>query len=151
MLCGFGVASRGMYFRDLTAYKFFRGGRPALNFGWLDKTHKFPVREVSAAASAALVELCAHPVNRTRGCHPCPICESGAPYPTREVLSNGAEHVLGSAEIRVVGEERIYAAPDMVVHYVKCHGYSPPPAVLELLESVPVPVLLSRQAELDEH
>jgi hypothetical protein len=39
---------------------------------------------------------------------------------------------LGSAEIRVPGSGgRIYAAPDLIYHYVEAHGYRPPDEFVE--------------------
>jgi len=44
--------------------------------------------------------------------------------------------LLGSAEIRVIsGQGQLYAAPNLIYHYVVSHNYSPPPEfVLAVLE-----------------
>jgi hypothetical protein len=48
-------------------------------------------------------------------------------------------HLLGSAEIRIPGKGKVYAAPDLVVHYVGKHGYQPPPEVVAAIRSGPPP------------
>jgi hypothetical protein len=45
---------------------------------------------------------------------------------------------LGSAEIRVPGANgRIYAAPDLIYHYMKDCNYLPPREFLEAIEALP--------------
>ena len=39
--------------------------------------------------------------------------------------------VSGSAEIRVRGANRVYAAPELVYHYVVAHQYKPPREFIE--------------------
>ncbi|MCB9148107.1 MAG: hypothetical protein H6641_05050 [Caldilineaceae bacterium] len=38
---------------------------------------------------------------------------------------------LGSAEIRVFFNEIVYAAPNLIYHYVIVHAYKPPDAFIE--------------------
>ena len=48
--------------------------------------------------------------------------------------------VLGCGEIRVFGkQETIYAAPDMIFHFVKVHHYCPPAEFIEALDQAPDP------------
>ena len=54
-------------------------------------------------------------VKQTRGIAVCPFCEG-----------QELERPRGSAEIRVIGEARKYAAPELVYHYVVVHDYQPP-------------------------
>ena len=45
--------------------------------------------------------------------------------------------LLGSAEIRVFGQNgKIYAAPNLIYHYMKDCGYLPPQEFLDELESM---------------
>jgi len=44
----------------------------------------------------------------------------------------GRSVVLGSAEIRVAANDRaVLCAPDLVLHYVRDHHYSPPAAFVD--------------------
>jgi hypothetical protein len=47
---------------------------------------------------------------------------------------------LGWAEIRVFGDDgKVYAAPNMIYHYVTAHHYKPPDAFVRALRSCPCP------------
>lgn len=68
-------------------------------------------------------------VNQTRGFHRCDFCA-----PVQQGLTQeGEELLLGSAEIRVGIGAVIYAAPDLIFHYVSVHPYHPPAAFLHAL------------------
>ena len=104
------------FYEDLTPYTYVhpeeeRAG--TVNIGWLARRHPFPTGETSAVFRAKLLELCQRRVKRTRGFHACDFC-TGRDKPHR------------SAEIRVAGDGRVYAAPELVYHYVVAHQYRPP-------------------------
>ena len=120
-----------------------------LNFGWIGDG--FEVRRSASVDHLAqhLVRYLPYRVARTRGLHLCPFC----PPPEQEagddaiwgmlerpVAQEVAGELLGSAEIRVPGSNgRVYAAPDLVVHYVAVHGYCPPEEVVHAILSGPAP------------
>jgi hypothetical protein len=104
------------YFADLTPYTYFHPeeDRPGtLNIGWLDRWHPFPIGEAGAEFQAKLKKLCDKAVKATRGFHCCPFCK-------------GRNKPRSSAEIRVQGRGKVYAAPVLLHHYVVTHGYGPP-------------------------
>ena len=119
------------YFVDLTPYQYFRSQQPAVNVGWLDAGQSFvtwsdyaEIADFAVALAMWCANLKAHRM-QTRGWHVCPLC---------------SDHVLtkphGSAEIRVVGRERDYAAPTLISHYVLMHQYRPPQEFIDaVLES----------------
>ena len=113
------------WFADGSPYAYLAAG-PAetVNVGWLDASHPFHDGEPSPGFLAALFDLCAKPINKTRGWHKCEFCDQPVPL---AVESDGLQLLLGSAEIRVMapgGQQ--FAAPDLVYHYVRDHRYSPP-------------------------
>src|SRR5262245_34623367 len=115
-----------MYYQDLTPFEYWTGlVTPNLfNVGWLDSFHPYPKGEVSEEFKERLFQFCRSPVNRTRGWQECQFC--GQRHRVK-VIRNETTLVLGSAGIRVSGEGGvIYAAPDMVYHYVTEHNYKPP-------------------------
>ena len=76
---------------------------------------------------ARLVELSRSPVNQMRGYHRCNLCDADDACHPAEVVWEGEVHVVGSAEIRVIGADGVrYAAPNMILHYVSAHHYLPP-------------------------
>jgi hypothetical protein len=121
-----------MYFADLTPYTYFPsepGSPPALNVGWLERGHRYPRGAVTEEFLDRLFAACRSPVAATRGFHVCDLCpppSERVPWPTT-VRRAGVELSVGSAEIRVRGGDgRVYAAPNLVYHYVEAHRYLPP-------------------------
>ena len=119
-----------MYYRDLSPYEYrpSERGRGILNVGWLDAEHDFPKGETSDEFRAGLMKLCHTPVNQTRGFHLSPFADEQQQRQGCWVRTPGGMRRLGSAEIRVEGPGgKVYAAPDMVLHYVTDARYLPPP------------------------
>jgi len=49
-------------------------------------------------------------------------------------MDGDEEVALGDAEIRVLGRnDRVFAAPNLIYHYVTAHGYRPPDEFLGAL------------------
>jgi hypothetical protein len=102
------------FFPDLSPYTYFPHETPGtVNVGWLERSNSFAVGKTSEEFRARLLQLCERPVRQTRGIHLCPFCR-------------GKNRVGGSAEIRVAGVDKVYAAPELIHHYVVAHGYKPP-------------------------
>ncbi|TMC97397.1 MAG: hypothetical protein E6J05_12115 [Chloroflexi bacterium] len=125
------------WFADLTPYTYHEhvGGEPepnTLNIGWLDTGMEFSTGECDRDFVARLRDLCRDGVNRTRGLYRCNLCSTSAfggiwPPESNRVASPGGDFVVGGAEIRVTGADgTVYAAPDMIIHYVERHQYKPP-------------------------
>jgi hypothetical protein len=123
-----------MYYPDLTPYRYIRRvyTLKALNVGWLDDQHPFPKKKASEELFDALFEACLHKVNVFRGYHVCDFC-SAFSFGTK-VSRHGRAIILGSAEIRVKGKGvKVYAAPNLIYHYVAEHDYDPPQEFIEAL------------------
>lgn len=128
-----------MYFKDLTPYVYLNCDSDAnvLAVGWLDAEHEFTKGSVSGAVLTQILALCFKPVNQSRGFHQSPFLKP-APlgYP---VEYKGHKMLLGSAEIRVIDKRgKSYAAPNLIYHYMKDCGYSPPPEFLDALDSMEI-------------
>lgn len=130
-----------MYYPDLSPYSYLKDDQyipeemPCpLNVGWLDIKHPFEVGEPSEKLLDALFAKRAYPVNKMRGYHQCQFCKSKAFG--LETARKGKTLVLGSAEIRVKGKGgTVYAAPDLIYHYVAEHHYKPPQEFIDALLS----------------
>jgi hypothetical protein len=124
------------YYPDLSPYEYRQPSAidHVLNIGWLDASHPFRTGIVPNEVLTAVLRLCQSPVNRTRGFHVCQLCNSPMFGVTIEI--EGKIISLGSAEIRVTGEEnKTYASPDLIYHYMKEHQYSPPEEFLRALRA----------------
>lgn len=116
-----------MYFEDLTIYEYFNEfiNSQTLNVGWLDAKHSFKREQSSSDFLDKLFQMCLYSLNKSRGYHQCPFCTK-SPWGLK-VERRGQKAILGGAEIRVKGlNDKIYAAPDLIYHYVEAHNYSPP-------------------------
>ncbi len=125
-----------MYFEDLSSYCYLkrRPNKKTLNIGWLDSQHPFPTGTIPDEVLKRVLALCFTPVNQTLGYHASPFLRQASfGYP---VEFNGKKTLLGSAEIRVPGKDgKVYAAPNLIYHYMKDCGYLPPQEFLEAVEA----------------
>jgi hypothetical protein len=121
------------FYPDLSPYVYLRSAKDygvALNVGWLSKEYSYPEGNVSSEFLNNLWVHCKSRVLLTRGFSPCELsseceCPIVAKF-NREILR------LGSAEIRVLAKDgTIFAAPDMIFHYVITHHYLPPKEFVE--------------------
>ena len=132
-----------MYFADLSPYGYFPRANaedqpPVLNVGWLDAEHTYQTGDVPDVFLERLWEYCRIRVEATRGLHECELCPK--PEPGWQVTRAAETLWLGSAEIRVFAEGAVFAAPNLVYHYVVDHHYLPPDEfVRAVLEGKPRP------------
>jgi hypothetical protein len=107
-----------------------------LNVGWLDSAYEYPRGEMSEEVIELLFEHCKRPCREMRGFHDCQFClkSSERHPPQMQVQRNGENVWLGDAEIRVLAADAtLYAAPNMIYHYVTEHQYLPPQPFIEAL------------------
>jgi hypothetical protein len=120
------------YFADLTQYRGL--ARPGTrNVGWLDTAHEFVKAKAEDEVLERVWEHCAMSIAEKRGYHPCAFCEAPGPVIAER---NGEARLLGTAEIRVFSAAGdIFAAPNLIYHYMAVHNYAPPPAFVEALRN----------------
>lgn len=83
-----------------------------LNVGWLDSSQLFCTGTTTSEFRDKLKILCQNPILLHRGFHVCQFC--------RKATGNGQIRVANSYN------NRIYAAPALIHHYVVAHHYLPP-------------------------
>lgn len=153
------------YFSDLSFYDYFRGNPAGTkNVGWLQRGHAFETMVPSEETLELLWTFCTVSVMQARGFHQCNLC----PTPSTALsVRSGIQLSLGSAEIRVFSKDdarselqrglreaesgglvmvrrspvpfTIYAAPNLIYHYVCSHHYKPPDEFLNALRNGPRP------------
>lgn len=153
------------YFPDLEFYSYFSHNPPETrNIGWLERGHEFERMMPSEEVLDLLWSFCSVSVMQSRGIHECDLC---ATPQTVHAVRNGSRLLLGSSEIRVFSKEgvssalrqrlremesgglillrgsafpfSIYAAPNLIYHYVRTHHYKPPDEFLRALKEGPRP------------
>lgn len=114
------------YYPDLSRYEYSDSERAMLNVGWLDRSHLFPVGQVSDAFIRGLI-VCADDLDHImRGMHYCDFCDEESPLQIPAPTESGFVW-LGMGEIHIDDlDGRVYSAPSLIVHYVVEHGYYPP-------------------------
>jgi len=128
------------YYPDLSLYTYLPSGMSptTLNVGWLDKLHIYPQAEVPDTFTERLWSFCCRPVEQTRGLQECVFCPK-ADWIVRQRRGD-EELLLGSAEIRVFGRgDTVYAAPNLIYHYVVAHRYCPPAEFIQAVLDGPLP------------
>lgn len=120
------------YFKDLSEYTYlsdmYRSG--TINIGWLSAIG-FETESPSLLVLDYLWDFCSISIAATRGLHFCEICKIEQ-YIIAE--KNGIRLKLGNAEIRVFSEDgEIYAAPNLLYHYIQKHHYKPPEKFIKAL------------------
>ncbi len=116
------------WFEDLTACDYFGEAlEPYLRaVGWLERGRAFSTGVVDERVFAKLVELLADPWQpmTAMGPHSCDLC----------VYRPDA---IGTANLFVPGDRLVYVCPELIVHYMNCHRYSPPPAFCDAVLACP--------------
>jgi hypothetical protein len=112
------------YFPDLSEYTYTTASLTEKNVGWLSPSSRFDKWDADESFMDLLWRYCKFSVAQTRGIHHCELC----PAHRSSVVERGDEKlVLGSAEVRIFSDEgNIYAAPNLIYHYVLSHHYCPP-------------------------
>lgn len=129
------------YYPDLSLYTYHKSGiaHSAVNVGWLDCEFPYPQGPVQDDFLAKLWTFTRLNLIRMRGFHTCNLCSLKKPS-TLSITREGETLHLGTAEIRVFGEDgMIYAAPNMIYHYIKEHSYKPPDEFINAVLNGPSP------------
>lgn len=109
------------YYEDLTPYNYSHYCTKELNVGWLQKGQPFTIGKVPEGFLEKLQTYLTSDftVFHYMGDHDCEFCNK------RE---------SASCEIRTVSiDGTVYAAPELIKHYIESHGYLPPQ---EFIDSV---------------
>lgn len=128
------------YFKDLSVYEYRTEGLTRVakteNIGWLESGHAFGAHDFVEGFLDNLWQFCKISVAQTRGIHSCSFCLEDRFFAER----GNKKLVLGSAEMRVFSNNgRIFAAPNLIYHYIEFHRYSPPDEFVEAVLNGPQP------------
>lgn len=128
------------YYKDLTPYEYGECyNDKTVNIGWIDDVHPYSKGKITDEFIFFLWEYIKYPINRTRGVYHNKRLDS---QKTFHIAHYEGYHItLGDAEIRVVDIENdvIYAAPNLVLHYIITHQYLPPEQFVNAVINGPKP------------
>lgn len=128
------------YFADMSPYS-YRGDDPhfpeTVNVGWLSASHPFPKTQPEAGDLDVIWEYCKVRIYQSRGLHACPLCEQWFDTKLHHVQHRDELMIQGDAEILIASKEHgVFAAPNLIFHYMRDHHYAPPSSFLLALRSV---------------
>jgi hypothetical protein len=125
------------YFADLSEYSYSPTGEKMLNVGWLGRGKAFETGRIGEEIWDELVRLASEPVNVMRGLHDCEFCDTESPVRVPSDYSTKRFASLGTGEIRVRDEnDRSFAAPTLLLHYVHSHHYLPPEVFIQAVRAL---------------
>lgn len=112
-------------------------GLAPLAVGWLRHNVPFPVGQTPTLFRARLLDFCLpeHTIQTHSLAEMCGLGCGRVPFFT----FNQQTIQLGLAEIRVIGDDDIFAAPTLIYHYVTEHKYRPPDAFIQAVLNGPTP------------
>lgn len=99
-------------------------GLQPLAVGWLSRRQTFPVGAPDPDFVKKLAGFC-RPEVRAFPFRP-PLRCALENHQVEPFEIDGRTVELGRSEIRVLGDDDIFAAPDLILHYVTAHQYRPP-------------------------
>lgn len=103
-----------MWFEDLTPCTYFAADTKLVAVGWIERGKPYVTGHMDRGVYDALVEMRKNPWQPfvSMGSHECELCQFEG------------EH--GSANLFVPANGVIYVSPELIVHYVNTHSYTPP-------------------------
>jgi hypothetical protein len=137
------------HYSDFTEYCYGQGAYHVpgtVNIGWLGASLDFEQMEPDEGLLDLVWDYCKISVAQYRGIHQCEYCDQRR---SDVATRHGEMRLLGSAEIRVFSETgAIYAAPDLIYHYMTVHRYKPPDQFISALRLAPHPFTAEHQDRL---
>jgi hypothetical protein len=125
------------YKADLT------GEGPIRLVGYLARKNPFTKGRTSSAFIDRLVALVKEPFLQTLGYHNCDLAWCRLTFVSgvqaTKFLHKGRVVSLGDADILVPGDETLYQAPTLILHYIRWHRYLPPPCFIQAVLNCPEP------------
>jgi hypothetical protein len=117
------------HFEDLAPCTYFGGdSRALLAVGWLENGRPFPQGESDPAFLTVLETLAKQPWAPVEfiGVHRCEFCPEG-------------RQPAGRNNLFIPGDGVVFAAPALITHYIREHGYLPPSAFVKAVMACPPP------------
>ena len=124
---GFGVS----WFPDMGTSCMIDHGDHVRAVGWLSDQHAFPTGDPSPEFLARLQEFCRRWGD---GLEPLAWCVFMGPH-----CCEMCGRCMASGNIGVPAGNVLFAAPEMIAHYVEAHRYAPPAEFVAAVLSAPLP------------
>jgi hypothetical protein len=114
-----------------------------IRVGYLVRGYPYTRGSTSRTFFDHLVTLTAYSSTYGIGYHTCDLgsCGHGLGLSRKRMTFryHGRNLTLGNGEIFVPSGDVIYCAPSLILHYIRCHRYAPPPRFVEAVLKCPEP------------
>ena len=109
--------------------------------GYLARGHSFTKGMTPEVFFDCLVAIVEKPIGAWCGYHNCDLglCRLRRPGAHPQFRYKGRVIGIGSTDIFVPGDEVVYLAPSMILHYIRRHRYLPPACFIEAVLNCPEP------------
>ena len=111
--------------------------------GYLVQGHPYTKGATSKAFFDHLVTLVAYPFSLPFGFDICDLGRCGRGRGLSRLSESFRYHgrtlTCGNSDIFVPGDDVVYCAPTLILHYIRCHGYAPPTRFVEAVLNCPEP------------
>jgi len=131
------------YSADLTPcnYPFFRGeaSEKLLSVGWLYPSHDYSRGPLDQAFVAKLFDLLRHPWQPAAfgGGHDCEFCRYSWGHHSFRLAGQNDSASIGINNLFVPGDNCLFVAPSLIIHYIDAHEYCPPRAFQQAVLACP--------------
>jgi hypothetical protein len=136
--------NRGNGVAEMTYVADLAGTGRLRQVGYLSGAHSFVTGMTSEAFFDRLVGLEEHPFLFACGYYNCDIRRCGrnprSLEPQPSLRYKDRTLFLGDTDIYVPGEEVVYVAPSLILHYIQHHQYQPPSCFVEGVLNCPEPL-----------
>ncbi len=142
-----------MHFEDLAPFGLlaeFAPGTRVRAVGWLQRESPYRLGTLDSRVMRRLFDFVetewSGPRAHMLGYHACDLCpnaqqRAGTLVVWRQPRLLGTwktrKAVVGGSELYVPGQDCVYVAPSMILHFVLAHGYGPPPEFSEAVLASP--------------
>lgn len=124
-----------MYVADLAILD---AGAKQIGIGWLARGHAYTKGNVATGVIDRLQLLRKTPAEFSCGLHICEFCNAFPRSLWYSCHGSYPGHICGSNTIHVAKDnDWVYAAPDLIVHYILQHHYCPPQEFCDAVMRLP--------------
>lgn len=122
------------FFVDMTPWGYVAGGSILTAVGWLEGDQLYARGDTPADVVEKLDRICSRKLSvvGVLGIHECTLCPP-------EDLERGVQPEAGVNNLIIPGDNTTYVFPELIIHYIRDHGYAPPAEFCAAVRRSPEP------------
>lgn len=122
------------FFVDMTPWRYVAGGWILTAVGWLEEGQLYTRGDTPADVLEKLDRICGRKLSvvGVLGLHECTLCPPGD-------HERGIQPEAGVNNLIVPGDNTTFVFPELIIHYIRDHGYAPPAEFCDAVRRCPEP------------